>query len=528
MAALQLDAELSPSRWAELGRPRGIFRRHDGVCAVSSTFDVLYWPARALYSGHSLKERVCIYAPDLRERWAVFDAARFPVNEVAFHPREPWAAIATGSYDGGYLFEGELWLWNWETSTHFRVLSESREVTRLRYLEDGRLALLMRPPDEGDFDGTAFDTFFGGCLDDLRGHEAMGLSWGSADPRLASFVPVNPASLGFREGVLSWESQRAGFDTAFENTPMERRHRVWDLAWQDGEHLIAVHDTCHVEVWRTSGDRLWAAHGPGHGIQILQHGGRSFVHVMERSHQTSTSRLMEVRGQALHECRRFDQTPLMSMDRYGRVLCRQTGWAAHRRSTSDFIVDPAGPVTPVNLGHYDCFNHHLRIDGAEALYFLRGTPACSHEHKVLCLIDEHGAIQQVCRWDSRGNGHLMETQACRLPQGGWVRVCKHYNPRGPGEFFMEGIDERGRSLWLRPVPSPATSLTTLTPKSHLLAYALTNGEIGIVDVRTGESFWAQPLELDGVASVALSLCSRGDALAMGTLDGRVLLWRWSH
>lgn len=531
MTHLQLEAELSPSRFAELGRPGAVFRRHDGVCAVTSSFDQLFWPGRALYPGQRLRERVCIYAPGLAERWAICDAASFPINDLALHPREPWVAIATGSYDGGYLFQGELWLWNWQTAACFRLLSESRDVTRVRYLDDGRLALLMHPPDEGDFDGSAFHTYIGGHLDDLRAHQAMGLAWGTADPRLASFAPVDPVSLGFDAGELAAEARQASFDAAFRHQALAPRHRVWDLAWLDEQHVVAVHDTCHAEVWHTDGRLVWAAQGSGHGVQVLQHGRRSFVHVMERMKTppwTSSSRLMEIRDGALQAWQRFEHTPLMSIDQAGRVLCRDTRRDLPRRSRpGDRIVDPSGLVTALDAGHYDCFNHHLRIDAAEDLYFLRGTPASSHEHKRLCRIDQQGKVHEMFDWDGKAGGHLMDTQACRLAQGGWVRVCMRYHPHDHGGFFIERLDERGRSLWQRPLEAPATALAVLPSDPSRLAYALTNGEIGVIDTHGGEPLWTQPLQLDGVASMALSLRARGERLAMGTLDGRVLLWRWS-
>jgi hypothetical protein len=533
MTALHIEAQLSPVRWAELGRPRAAFFRHDGVCAVSSAFDLLYWPGRALYDGHRLRERVCIYAPGMGELWGVFDKARYPVNDVAFHPREPWVAIATGSYDGGYLFEGELWLWNWQSGDALRLLSESRDVTRVRYLDDGRLAVLLHPPDEGDFDGDAFGTYIGGCVDDLRGHDALGLPWCAPDPRLASFSQVDPAALGFEFGQWGVEAQKRSVDAAFQGRALACRHRVWDVAWQDDDQVIAVHDNCHAEVWgAATGELLWQAQGAGHGVQILQHGGRTLVHVLHRTAAPSwveTSRLLEVVEGSLREWRSFDQVPLMSVDRAGRLLCRNTRTARPGSPRGkDEVVEASGQGAALNLGDYDCFNHHLRIDGADALYFLRGTPASSHEHKVLCRMDACGGVQTVFSWDGRHGGHLMDSQACRLARpGGWVRAYKHYHPQGLGGFFIERLDERGRSVWRHALEAPATVLAELPSPQGRLAYALTSGQVGVIDLGSGKTLWAEPLRIDGLPNMAMSLSVRGERFAMGALDGRVLVGRWA-
>lgn len=531
MTALHLETQLSPAPWAELGRPRAAFLRHDGACAVSSAFDPLYWPGRALYDGHGLRERVCVYAPGLGERWGVFDSARFPVNDVAFHPREPWAAIATGRYDGGYLFEGELWLWNWQSGDAFRLLSESRDATRVRYLDDGRLALLLHPPDEGDFDGDAFGTYFGGFIGDLRGHDVLGLPWGAADPRLASFAPVDPKALGFDAGEWTAEDQEGGLDAAFRGQPLARRHRVWDVAWVDDDQVLAVHDTCHAEAWdAAAGGLRWQAQGAGHGVQILQHVGRSFVHVLRHRDWNWSSDLMEVVGGSLRKWRSFEQAPLMSIDRAGRLLARNAHTARPGAPRGkDEVVEPSGQARALNLGHYDCFNHPLRVDGADALYFLRGTPASSHEGKVLCRVDACGDVKAVFGWDGRRGGHLMDSHACRLAESsGWVRVCRRYHPQGEGGFFIERLDERGRSVWRHALEAPATVLAELPSPRGRLAYALTSGQVGVIDLGNGKTLGSESLRIDGLPNMAMSIAMRGERFAMGTLDGRVLVGRWAH
>nr|BFD88706.1 hypothetical protein KitaXyl93_00660 [Kitasatospora sp. Xyl93] len=75
---------------------------------------------------------------------------RFPVRALAFHPGAPLVAVGTGRYDGGYLFEGELLLLDWETGATTSLIEDhfGREVLGLSWLDDRTLRVLMAPPDD--------------------------------------------------------------------------------------------------------------------------------------------------------------------------------------------------------------------------------------------------------------------------------------------------------------------------------------------------------------------------------------------
>ncbi|WP_380283398.1 hypothetical protein [Kitasatospora purpeofusca] len=76
--------------------------------------------------------------------------ARFPVHALAFHPTAPLLAVGTGAYDGGYFFEGELLLLDWETGATTSLIEPpfGREVLGLTWLDEQALRVLMAPPDD--------------------------------------------------------------------------------------------------------------------------------------------------------------------------------------------------------------------------------------------------------------------------------------------------------------------------------------------------------------------------------------------
>jgi hypothetical protein len=256
--SLVIEAELTSPRLAELGRPAGAYRcARAPLVALASVFEPLYWPGRAIYEGHKLRYRLSLYdlaAGAPAARVAVFDGARYPINDVAFHPGQPLVALATGSYDGGWAFEGELLLWNWQTGERVHVLSERRDVARVRFTDEGRLRVLLRPRDEEEHGAAdAFTTFVGGELDDLRPFAQLGLTAGQADPRIAGFPVVEPSALELAPAALSAEQRARRWEElagAVAGGELEERHRVWDVAWEvpaggGGPRVLAVHDGCH-------------------------------------------------------------------------------------------------------------------------------------------------------------------------------------------------------------------------------------------------------------------------------------------
>lgn len=521
--SLVIENELTPSRFAEVGRPAGAYGRDD-VVALVSDFDQLFWPARALYEGHQLRHRISLYTRDLSTRLGVFDGARYPINDLAFHPSKPVIAIATGKYDGGWFFEGELLLWNWETSQRVKVLSENREISRVRFVAPDALALLLRPRDDWEHEE---GTFLGGTLNDLRSFQNLGLHEGNADPRIEAFGPVDPPSLQFDRGEFRQEHHEQHWNEVLAGAKFEARHRVWDVAW-GRQGIFAVHDRCHVESWSFSGRRKLIIEGTGHGIQLFPAEDSVFVHVLQRANLIagthSRSTLLELRDSELVRVAGFDHGVLFSMNRAGRFLCRDTGDAKGQRQ--DAAIDPDGQVLPLgNLGHYDCFNHYLRIDGVDHLYFLRGTPASSYQSKVLCRIESSGFVKECMWWDSNEQ-HLMSGNACLLPSGTLARSYRVHDPKPErSRTYVDAYEmQSGRGLWRREVSGLVTCFTSVEGQPWLI-FALTDGKIGVVDVRTGALVFEMHLQVDGVSTVALSMCALGQSIAVGTIDGRLLLLR---
>lgn len=530
-ARLERRGEITPARFAEVGRPYLICR--GGVAdavALCSAFDPLYWPARSTYAGHTLRHRLSLYTGDLARRLAIFDGAWFPINDVAFHPSEPRALVATGSYDGGYCYRGALFDWNWETGEAHSVLGESRDVVRCRFVDGQRAAVLLRPRDDDEYgDAKAYAMVVGGILDDVGPAQRLDYDEDDRprDPRLATFVPVELRRLGFDDRPSPWRGLPASDRAFLDRVGFEERHRVWDVAWLDDARVAAVHDNCHVEVWRLPHTRETVVRGDGRGVQLLRHGDRLLVNLLASATAGAGPRdgstLAYLADGALADWRRFDRAYACSIDRHGRLLARDTG--SREVARRDLGLDPAGGVfLDQDLGGYGCSTHHIRIDGGDALYFLQGTPSTGHQGKRLCRVDAGGAIHDGPTWDDRG-AFLMDGCATLGLDDTIVRAYRvhHPDPR-ICECAIEAWPLSGAGArWRVALDADVTALITMAGR-RIVVFALTSGRLGAIDARTGELLADHGLAVDGVPTFATALAARGAALIVGTIDGRLLRW----
>lgn len=155
-----LIGSTSPHWSAGLGRVRTV-SVGEGLVAVSCDYSFPYWPGRAHYDGHGLRHRVIVYDEATRAIRYVLDDLRFPVHEMAWRPDGRALALACGEYDGGWCYEGELVIWEFEPHRALRPMHDCRYLTRVRWADARRVVVLARPPTDevGESDDLYAGTF---------------------------------------------------------------------------------------------------------------------------------------------------------------------------------------------------------------------------------------------------------------------------------------------------------------------------------------------------------------------------------
>lgn len=423
----------------------------------------------------------------------MLDGLRFPVNDVAFDPASPRIAIATGSYDGGWAYEGELVVWDPTTGRVERPLRDNREIVRVRWI-DGALVARLRPPDDtsgGDDEGVA-------VLD------------GRVEPRALDALHLDgDASEDPTLGAEVLELSRG-------------RRLVRDATWTAVDDVTFTLAGGAIETWSPEGRLLRRVEIPGEPIRILGRWLHALVH-------DETERLREngvlwrhARRSALFELAsgrehvRLPGTFEIVVARNGAMLARDT---SHERSARDRLLDGSGAVrAELDLGGYDPFNHHLGLSGEDALYFLRGASSEAHLKKRVVRLDPTtGDAHDVGRWDGSG-AHSMDGHAVAVP-GGWLRSHRIWSPRpSVVDRRLEGLGPDWTARWTRTLSDATTAMLAL-PERGAVVVACADGWTRVVDVQSGRDL--APLDLGVVTALAWS----GRVLAVGTLDGRRLLVR---
>ncbi|MEJ7600329.1 MAG: hypothetical protein WKG01_20635 [Kofleriaceae bacterium] len=234
--------------------------------------------------------------------------------------------------------------------------------------------------------------------------------------------------------------------------------------------------------------------------------------------RSDTSTLYVLRDHGLVPWRQFETGRMCSVDRHGRVLARSTGDGA-----PDEVLAPDGRVLlEARLGHYDCFNHSLRIDHAEDLYFLQGRPSDQHQHKHVYRIDQHQLLHEVCAWDGT-HEHLMCGSAV-LADGDLVRCVRVYDPSANrGLYRIERMSLAGEVAWRIKLRAEATAIVEW-PAAGAIVFTLVDATLGIVDIETGEPHQLGVFMLDRLPTVVTALAVHDETLIMGTVDGRALMY----
>lgn len=518
------------------GKITGVFfNPEEDVVAVASEFPLLANPrARAAYGGRTLRYRVALYRRDSLVPFAAFDDLDFPVNDVGFHPAGKAVVIGAGSYDGGYLFEGDLVVWDWQTPRATRLFNNVPEVMRCRFNAAGdKIEAWVRPWDEewgvpAEDPDAAFDTLFVVFAD------APGAA---AAARFPADLELDAAALAPRiEPAAEARTPPARLMEWFGRSVWTERGAIKDIAWLDDDRIAVVHDTCQLEIYRSDGERLAAYAGPGHGAELLRC-PNLLVHVVQPSDHPGAfgrqdARLYALTEDGLHLTRAYDGELTFSGTPEGTLLGRQNRFHLAGTPAQDVLLDLAtGEERRLDLGHYDCFNHYIGIRGAPWLFMLQGTPASSHEHKYLCIVQTDGSVRRlwpVLKADRTPASHAMELCGCYVDdaQGASVIVSgKHYSPQVGNEYagflYRKPID-RDREQWRRPTRASASAIVHM-PEPGLIAAAFLDGSLQLIDAQTGTLRLDAKVRADGLPTLVFALDAAGDRLAVGTVDGRIAI-----
>ncbi|MHB9106325.1 MAG: hypothetical protein ACYDCO_04650 [Armatimonadota bacterium] len=551
----QIDT-LVASDFPEIGKPSGFFSGRAGaITAVAGTFGHLWWPARGLYDGQRLLYRLCVYGAH-GELLALYDKLRYPINDIAIHPTLPLVALACGSYDGGMYLGGELLIFDWELKTAFSALLESREVTRCRFSKAGdELVILLHPVSDEEFgwDLTKAENTFYGCtlsVNDLRPAPPRDpLVW-RPDPRLDQLTPITPSTLGFSSGVVRQENPGASISewAAARGKFFEERHHVWDITWLPDGRLAYLHSDSLVEFvdFQKTGHtaklipKQVDSNSNADDFQSVQlHYSPGVnelaVHVVDFASHDWTRRKsilyhVGISGE-VKTCREFNVPFTFSWNTDDHCLARNSETSENRQGETTFLINPDGKTIPLAIGHYDCFNHYIRLDDGRSLYFLQGTPPESHKGKYLCCLDPvHATWSRLWPVDMRPSAdfHAMQLDGCLVQNGRVALAWIDYDPKPSHVYGSVACCElrSGRIIWQHPITAQAAAMAYMEVV-NVIVCALVDGKLNIYDAATGSLLYSDEMIINDIPTIPMSLAVHENQVAVGTLDGRIVLYRFT-
>lgn len=531
MRNVRADRVLSAGAFREIGRPRVT-----AICAERALIAVGGAHTHRQWHGRDVSSRARNVGRRPRLGWyptAVYRTGDlhcllhvttvWPANALAFHPTLPLLAIGTGSYDGGYRYEGELLLLNLATGDSVSLLADPREIRGITWRDPHTLdlALAIACDDDEEHFGTTTVT----CSlrrDDWQQATAGMLRPPFDEQPLPDHEPADPvaAAAVLEELSATW-------------TP---RGAVWAVQTLTDGRILAAAEDGDVQCWTPGSDiPVWRTPTGGGAYQLLTLPGEQQALVLAQPRgeysngwwRTPPGAVLDVDlGDGTVRATHRTDVPAVLVGRSdGRWALRDTDHTATGTKAGQVRLHP----TTVQLGGYDLFNHHFDIRYAPDLLFLQGRPGKPSKDKAVVAVDTPGGPVRrlfALEWDTTRGGHLFGGCGAYVDDRNGPAIVYSgtvHDGRGllPGNaFVVRRAYPSGEPQWVFTADAEATSVDVDTENVYV---AYNNGELVILRAADGTVRARQLLHAGGHPVVPLTLARHGaDRLTIGTLDGRVL------
>ena len=396
----------------EIGKPLAAQLSPDGaVLVVGGDLGWLQWHGHDVSRGAGRPYRLAVYE-GLACRYLL--PTRWPAKAIAFHPALPIVAIGTGSYDGGYHYEGELLFLNLATGGVASLLEWPREVRKVAWRDEHTLDLVLAVPTDED-------------------EERLGTASLACSIQRDDWDSVTGEMLKYpREEVPVPEDEPSDPDAATtlverychqHGVTWELRRAVWAVrALADGRVLGALQDVA-LECWPPdSAEVAWRLPAEGKGCQLhLSPDGKAALTLTQSAGKWSQAARTWTTEPSVLTRAALDHGEALETWGIGSeavLTVRTDGWWALRHA-GRFRDSPKGLVTlwsprgvrsaVVQLGPHDVFNHYFDIRYAPDLLFLQGSANKPWEGKWVVAVDPPaGAIRRLfpLEWDETRDRRL--------------------------------------------------------------------------------------------------------------------------
>ncbi|MGC0422679.1 hypothetical protein [Embleya sp. AB8] len=543
---LHIDHVLGDGLFAQIGKPAVVLRDDDrGLIAIGGDLGHLQWTGRDA-GDRRPNHRIGVFdADDLTCR----NLARsgWPVNSLALHPSLPLLAIGTGSYDGGYFFEGELLLFDLESGRLVSALRDRCEVLDVRWRDDRVLDLVLAPADDWDnprAHGQGHPTTLE--QDDWRavGERSLRPPQPRRPPPPIDWARPDRADDAARRRLVEVAAEHGATWTP--------RRAVWAVVGLPDGRVLAAFEGTKLEAWSPDGQAEWSVADARGGRQILLSSDSQSAWVTTeplntwsdsagwQQAPTPVERLSTADGRVLETLDvPSPDIAVLSARADGLLALRDNSAPNDRPTVTSLPAAGPQPVQRVSLGRYDLINHPFDIRYSPELLFLQGDSVESWRHKWVVAVEppgHAGGDAEVRRlfpldWHTERPRHLFGGPGVHLTDDrgpALVHAGAVHDGAGllPGNAFI--VRRRlpdGAADWVATADFPITALD-LDADTNTLYAAFNSGELVALDAADGSVQWRTHLRLGGILAepLAMSIPAPG-RLLIGTTDGRILVCR---
>jgi hypothetical protein len=376
----------TPSRFSEVGEPYRIFQDQGrGLVAIASQMPHLGYPGHWLFPDASPSaHRLSIYNQRDGTMLGCIPT-KHPINDVCFSPDGKNVVIATGSYDGGWCFEGFLLRFFYHAGRVEQLLGQCRKVSACRYESDGSITALRRPENEEEFAEEGLDAW--SIVQCVKIGSAQD-QWSAKlperprkDARMVGLPPSVPSDHGFHNVILnpttdhrrSWQQEATRW---LEEVRAEYYTGIWNLRWMNREAFALVAHGVALEQRSILSGVLHRLETPENGAELINHPFLGLLSHVQFAGQyggtiDSRSELWQWRHDGHPTKIQFEKPYAFSFDSLGNGLAIDVSWA-NQRERKSLILAPTGQTPQsVDCGTSDRLGPIAFPHGLDAHYFLK-------------------------------------------------------------------------------------------------------------------------------------------------------------
>lgn len=510
---------LSDTSFKEVTKPYNLFVDDaKGLIAIPHSYNT-QWSARevGIYGEH-----LHLYSRETLELINNIEVLDYSVNDVAFHPDLPILVIAIGSYDGGAYYEGSILTWDYEKNEVTKLINDNREFIKCEFLQKWKVVKIEVNPTDDLYEDDLKTECYEFDFNINTSYDLSELSLKSENAFEDSFdLEVFKTR---NEKIISTLSQLSlDCGKQFKN-----RNLIWDIKFLSKNKIVIARNNSTVEIIDLDNNQVKEYILPKNGdcvevFHLTSNDEIVYVNLWSRDWDSdNTNSLYEIslKSECVIHKDEFNHT--LSKTKGDFFLARQIDHSNEK--LKDFVLDKyLNEVFSDRLGHYDLFNHYIRIDNCDLLYFLVGSPKKQHQNKLICSIDpKTHKIKKVYQLEKQPS-HYNNLSGLKIDNFIVISGSVYSSKRTSyGEIELFAIDTNSKKeVWHRRLNASVSSLSDLT--NGMIALAMTDGTIETISLYDGKTINKIPLSLDNCNLKPLSMDFNGRFLAIGTTDGRVLI-----